>query len=132
VGAAPCYAIREGDWKATMKIRRRDILQFAAAAPALSILPSVAGAQDWPTRVVRLLVGFPPGGGADAAARLVANRLSKIWGRQVIVENKPGAGGNIAIDTAARANPDGYTMVLATGAHRRSTASYSDRLVMIL
>ena len=99
-----------------MKDRRRDILQFAAGGAALAILPSVARAQGWPTRVVRLLVGFPPGGGADATARILANRLSEIWGRQVIVENKPGAGGNIAMDTAAHDNPDGYTMVLAIGA----------------
>jgi tripartite-type tricarboxylate transporter receptor subunit TctC len=61
---------------------------------------------------VRLVVGFPAGGGADAAARIVASRLSDIWGQQVVIENKGGAGGNIAIDTAAHAAPDGYTMLL--------------------
>jgi tripartite-type tricarboxylate transporter receptor subunit TctC len=59
------------------------------------------------------LVGFPPGGGADAAARIVANRLSEIWDQPVVVENRAGAGGNIAIDAAAHASSDGYTMVLA-------------------
>lgn len=58
-------------------------------------------------------MGFPPGGGADAAARIVANRLSEIWDQPVVVENRAGAGGNIAIDAAAHASSDGYTMVLA-------------------
>jgi tripartite-type tricarboxylate transporter receptor subunit TctC len=63
--------------------------------------------------VVRIIVGFPPGGGADAAARIAAARLSEIWGQQVIVENKGGAGGNIAHDTAAHAAPDGYTILFS-------------------
>jgi tripartite-type tricarboxylate transporter receptor subunit TctC len=73
----------------------------------------MASAQAWPTRVVRLIVGFPPGGGADAAARIAAARLSEIWGQQVIVENKGGAGGNIAHDAAAHAAPDGYTILFS-------------------
>jgi tripartite-type tricarboxylate transporter receptor subunit TctC len=76
----------------------------------------MAQAQGWPSRVVRLVVGFPPGGGADSASRILANRLSEIWGQQVVVENKGGAGGNLGLDTVAHANPDGYTMGLATGA----------------
>jgi tripartite-type tricarboxylate transporter receptor subunit TctC len=63
--------------------------------------------------VVRIIVGFPPGGGADAAARIAAARLSEIWGQQVIVENKGGAGGNIAHDTAAHAAADGYTILFS-------------------
>ena len=63
--------------------------------------------------MVRLIVGFPPGGGADSAARIAAGRLSEIWGQQVVVENKGGAGGNIAHDTAAHAAPDGYTMLFS-------------------
>jgi tripartite-type tricarboxylate transporter receptor subunit TctC len=62
------------------------------------------------------LVGFPPGGGADVAGRIVANRLSEVWRQQVVIENKPGAGGNLAIGVAAHANADGYTMVLVPGA----------------
>ena len=68
---------------------------------------------SWPTRVVRIIVGFPPGGGADATARIAAARLSEIWGQQVIVENKGGAGGNIAHDAAAHAAPDGYTILFS-------------------
>ena len=82
----------------------------------LGSLPSTARAQIYPTRPVRLLVGFPPGGGSDVGARIIANRLSEVWGQQVIVENKPGAGGHLAIDVAAHANPDGYTMIWVGGA----------------
>jgi tripartite-type tricarboxylate transporter receptor subunit TctC len=94
-----------------MKLPRRTFLQLAAGAAALPTLSRIASAQAWPTRVVRLINGFPAGGGNDAAARIVAGRLSEIWGQQVIVENKPGAAGNIAFETAARAAPDGYTMM---------------------
>ena len=82
----------------------------------MRLLPSAGHAQIYPTRPVRLLVGFPPGGGSDVGARVIANRLSEVWGQQVIVENKPGAGGHLAIDVAAHANPDGYTMIWVGGA----------------
>jgi tripartite-type tricarboxylate transporter receptor subunit TctC len=65
---------------------------------------------------VKLQVGFPPGGGMDSAGRIAANRLSDIWGQQVIVENRPGAGGRIAMDALAHAPPDGYTMLITAGA----------------
>ena len=82
----------------------------------LASVPSAGHAQIYPTRPVRLLVGFPPGGGSDVGARIIANRLSEVWGQQVIVENKPGAGAHLAIDVAAHANPDGYTMIWVGGA----------------
>ena len=96
-----------------MRLPRRQFLRFGAAAAAVPALPRLASAQVWPNRVVRLIVGFPPGGGADSAARIAAGRLSEIWGQQVVVENKGGAGGNIAHDTAAHAAPDGYTMLFS-------------------
>ena len=96
-----------------MRLPRRQFLRFGAAAVAAPALPRLASAQAWPNRVVRLIVGFPPGGGADSAARIAAGRLSEIWGQQVVVENKGGAGGNIAHDTAAHAAPDGYTMLFS-------------------
>ena len=96
-----------------LHMKRRTFLHLAAGAAALPVISGRVVAQVWPARVVRVLVGFPPGGGADAAARIVANRLSEIWGHPVVVENRGGAGGNIAIDAAAHSNPDGYTMVLA-------------------
>jgi tripartite-type tricarboxylate transporter receptor subunit TctC len=96
-----------------MKLPRREFLRLGTAALATPALPRMASAQAWPTRVVRIIVGFPPGGGADATARIAAARLSEIWGQQVIVENKGGAGGNIAHDAAAHAAPDGYTILFS-------------------
>jgi tripartite-type tricarboxylate transporter receptor subunit TctC len=96
-----------------MRFPRREFLRLGAAAVAAPALPRLASAQVWPNRVVRLIVGFPPGGGADSAARIAAGRLSELWGQQVVVENKGGAGGNIAHDTAALAAPDGYTMLFS-------------------
>src|SRR5262249_4928703 len=68
---------------------------------------------NWPNRFVRLIVPFPPGGGADAIARIVSARLSETWGQQVVIENRGGASGNIAAEAAARSAPDGYTIFLA-------------------
>src|ERR1044072_8761846 len=97
-----------------MTFPRRDFLKLGAAALAAPAVSRSAFAQSaWPNRGVRIVVGFPPGGGADSAARIAAARLSELWGQQVIVENKGGAGGNIAHDTAAHAAPDGYTMLFS-------------------
>jgi len=97
-----------------MDISRRRILQLAGAAAIGSYSP-VAFAQTYPNRVVRLLVGFPPGGGADLATRVVSEGLSDKWKQQAIVENKPGAGARLAMDTATKAAPDGYTLLVAPG-----------------
>jgi tripartite-type tricarboxylate transporter receptor subunit TctC len=98
-------------------------LQFAGAAAlapfGVSPWPRAARADtgsDWPSRIVKLEVGFPPGGGMDSAGRIVANRLSELIGQQVIVENRAGAGGRIALDALAHAPPDGYTMLISAGA----------------
>jgi tripartite-type tricarboxylate transporter receptor subunit TctC len=97
-----------------MDIPRRRFLQLTGAA-ALAPFAQVARADTFPSRVVKLVVGFPPGGGADLASRIVANRLSEIWSQQVIVENRPGAGARLALDAVAHAAADGYTMLLAPG-----------------
>jgi tripartite-type tricarboxylate transporter receptor subunit TctC len=97
-----------------MDIPRRRFLQLTGAA-ALAPFAQVARADTCPSRVVKLVVGFPPGGGADLASRIVANRLSEIWSQQVIVENRPGAGARLALDAVAHAAADGYTMLLAPG-----------------
>jgi tripartite-type tricarboxylate transporter receptor subunit TctC len=97
-----------------MEVSRRRILQFAGAAAMGSYAPA-AFAQDYPNRVVRLLVGFPPGGGADLATRVVSEGLSDRWKQQAIVENKPGAGARLAMDAATKAAPDGYTLLVAPG-----------------
>jgi tripartite-type tricarboxylate transporter receptor subunit TctC len=97
-----------------MESSRRRILQLAGAAVfAPWALP--ARADTYPSRVVKLTVGFPPGGGADLASRIVAGGLTDLWNQQVIVENKPGAGARLALDAVAHAAPDGYTMLLAPG-----------------
>ena len=73
-----------------------------------------ARAQGWPRRVVRLVVPFPAGGGTDAVARILANRLSALWGQQMVIENKGGAGSNIGAEAVARADPDGYSVLIGS------------------
>ena len=70
--------------------------------------------QAWPNRYVRLVVPFRPGGGTDAVARILANRLSEVWGHQMVIENKGGAGGNLGAEAVARADPDGYTVLVGS------------------
>ena len=105
-----------------MSIDRRKLLRTGTAAGLLSALPAPVRAQTqtqapWPTRFVRLIVPFAAGGANEAFARNLAARLSEIWGQQVVIENKPGAGGNIGADAAARAEPDGHTMLIASFPH---------------
>lgn len=97
-----------------MTFARRRFLQLSGAA-GLSVLGRPALADTYPSHVVKVLVGFPPGGGADLATRIVVQGLAESWKQQVIVENRPGAGARIALDTAAHAAPDGYTLLLAPG-----------------
>jgi tripartite-type tricarboxylate transporter receptor subunit TctC len=97
-----------------MITRRRLIRSAAATMVAPGLLGRPAAAQTWPSRFVRLLVPLAPGGPTDFAARLIAEPLSRIWGQQVVIENKPGAGGNLAAEVVARSEPDGYTMLYGT------------------
>jgi tripartite-type tricarboxylate transporter receptor subunit TctC len=97
-----------------MDVTRRRLLQCAGTAVVAQAAPA-ARADTWPNSVVKLEIGFPPGGGMDAAGRIIANRLSEVWGQQVIIENRGGAGGRIAVDATAHAPPDGYTMLAAPG-----------------
>ena len=92
--------------------RRNFVGLTAAAVAAPSILASRARAADWPTKPVRIVVPFTPGGSTDITARLVGNRLQEVWGQSVVIENKPGAGGNIASDMVAHSDPDGYTIFI--------------------
>jgi len=94
-------------------IARRTLLKISAASLVASALASRGRAQAWPSRPVRLVVPYPAGGGADAIARIVSGRLGEIWGQQVVIENRGGAGGNIASDNVAHSAPDGYTLYLA-------------------
>jgi tripartite-type tricarboxylate transporter receptor subunit TctC len=92
--------------------RRRFVGLTAAAIAAPSILASRALSANWPLRMVRIVVPFPPGGSTDITARLVGNRLQEVWGQTVVIENKPGAGGNIASEMVAHSDPDGYTVFI--------------------
>jgi len=103
------------------KINRRHTIRLAAASALAAGFPALARgqtqnpAQNWPQRFVRLVVPFTSGGGIDTIGRIVGARLSEIWGQQVVVENKPGAGGNIASEFVARSDPDGLTMYITAG-----------------
>ena len=85
------------------------------AAVAAAVLPATASAADaWPTKPIRMIVGFAPGGGTDTTARPIAQKLGDALGQQVIVDNRPGAAGNIATEIVTKANPDGYTIIMGT------------------
>jgi tripartite-type tricarboxylate transporter receptor subunit TctC len=92
--------------------RRRLIGLVAATIAAPSVRPSRAAGVDWPLKSVRVVVPFTPGGSTDTTARLVGNRLQEVWGQSVVIENKPGAGGNIASEMVAHSDPDGYTIFI--------------------
>ena len=94
--------------------RRRFVGVAAASVAAPSILVSRASrAADWPIKPVRIVVPFAPAGSTDITARLVGIRLQEVWGQSVVIENKPGAGGNIAADMVAHLDPDGYTILIS-------------------
>jgi tripartite-type tricarboxylate transporter receptor subunit TctC len=96
-------------------ITRRHLVGITAAATlgrGLSSRTALAQTPAWPSRIVRLVVPFTPGGGIDGVGRIIGARLSEMWGQQVVVENKPGAGGNIASELVARSAPDGHTMYI--------------------
>jgi tripartite-type tricarboxylate transporter receptor subunit TctC len=97
-----------------MTLNRRTLLHVAAAAGALPALPAVARAQTYPSRPVRIIVGFAPSGAADILARLIAQRLTDRLGQAFVVENRPGAAMNIATGLVAKAAPDGYTLLNVT------------------
>jgi tripartite-type tricarboxylate transporter receptor subunit TctC len=96
---------------------------FLVALAAAALIPLPAAAQ-YPAKPVRLLVGFTPGGGVDIIARLVAQKLGERWDKPVVVDNRPGAAGNIAADMVARSAPDGYTLLVAFSSHASNPALY--------
>src|SRR5436190_18474207 len=100
-----------------MNLPRRNFLHLAAGAVALPAVSRIAWAQAYPTRPVRLIVPFAPGGQNDIIARIIGQWLSERLGQQFIVENRPGAATNIGTEAVVRAPPDGYTLLLAATAN---------------
>jgi tripartite-type tricarboxylate transporter receptor subunit TctC len=110
-----------------MRASRRAVLQLVGAtAAAFSVWPRRAAALDYPTRPVRLIVGLPAGGTPDIYARLIADRLSERLGQPFVVENRPGASGNIATEMVVRAPPDGYTLLMVIAPNVINPALYPD------
>ena len=107
-------------------LQRRQFLRLAAGVAALPALSRVADAQAYPSRPVRLLVGFAPGGGTDVMARLIQPVLSERLGQQVVIENRPGAGTNIATEAVINATPDGYTLLACSLANAGNATLYTD------
>src|ERR1700716_2594411 len=95
-----------------MKVPRRRFLQFAAGAAALPAVSKIAGAQAYPTRSLRMIIGYPPGGSADITARLAGQWLSERLGQPVVVESRPGAATNLAPEAVVRAPPPGLHLPL--------------------
>src|SRR6476660_4115263 len=110
-----------------MKLPRRQFLHLAATAVALPAFSCIARAQAYPARPVRIIVGFAPGGGMDIMARLIGQWLSERFGQQFVIENRPGAGGNIGTEAAVRAPADGYTLLLV-GTTQAINATLYDKL----
>src|SRR5438445_4595011 len=95
-----------------MKLVRREFLRSAAGAAVLPALPRIAFAQAYPSRPVRIVVGTAAGGGPDIIARLLGQRLSEQLGQQFLIDNRPGASGNIGTEAVVKAQPDGYTLLM--------------------
>ena len=107
-----------------MMLARRQFLRLAGGMAGLPLFSRVAMAESYPVRPARVICGFPPGGISDTYARLIAQWLSQQLGQQFIVENRPGAGGNLAAEAVAKAAPDGYTLLLTTSADAWNATLY--------
>ena len=107
-----------------MNLPRRRFLHLAAGAAALPAMSRIASAQAYPTRPVRIIVGFAPSGATDIMARLIGQWLSERLGQQFIVENRPGAASNIATEAVVNAPPDGYTLLVATSVNAINATLY--------
>ena len=110
-----------------MKLPRRNFLQLAACAAALRAVSRIARAQAYPTRPVRIVVGFTAGGAGDITARLIGQWLSERLGQQFVIDNRPGGGTNIGTEAVVRASPDGYTLLIV-GTAQAINATLYDKL----
>ena len=109
-----------------MKLPRRKFLHLAAGAAALPAVSRIAGAESYPSRPVRIVVGFPAGLAPDVVARLVAQPLSERLGQPVVIENRPGAGSNIGTEVVVRAPPDGHTLLMAVSTNTMNVTLYDN------
>src|SRR5262249_546129 len=137
-GSARDEAPDTGKWQPTrrdirpervvqMKLpHRRRFLHLAPSAAALPAVSGIAWPQAYPTRPVRIIAGFPPAGFTDTTARLIGQWLSERLGQQFFIENRPGAGGNIAAEAVVRSPPDGYTLLVANDANAYSATLYDN------
>lgn len=105
----------------------RSALLLVAGALALAAAPALSAEQRYPTKPIRLVVPFAPGGGTDTQARAIAQRLSQSLGQTVVVDNRPGAGGSIGAEIVVRAEPDGYTLIMVSGSYGANAALYKLR-----
>jgi tripartite-type tricarboxylate transporter receptor subunit TctC len=105
-------------------IRRRELITAIGSAATWPFVATPALAQGWPARSVRVVVPYAPGGSTDTVARITADRLSRTWGQQVVIENKPGAGTNLAAAAVANSDPDGYTIFIGTSSLATSRVLY--------
>src|ERR1700719_2104063 len=110
-----------------MKLARRQFLHLAAGAATLPAISRIASAQSYPTRPVRIVVGFTAGGSTDIGARLIGQWLQERLGQSFVIENRPGAGTNIATESVVRAPPDGYTLLMV-GRSSAVNATLYDKL----
>src|ERR1041385_7557261 len=109
-----------------MEFARREFLHIAAGAAALTAAPRFASAQSYPAKPVRWIVGFAPGGGNDIVARLMGQWLTERLGQPFVIENRPGAGTNLATEAVINAAPDGYTLLLAGLPNASNATLYSN------
>src|SRR5215471_7651337 len=109
-----------------MKLPRRQLLHLAAGAAALPALSQIARVQAYPSRPVRMIIGFPAGAGGDIVARLMGQWLSDRLGQPVIIENRPGAGASLGAESVVRAAPDGYTLLLCSSADAINATIYDN------
>src|SRR5215467_10112181 len=100
--------------KSLMELARRTFLHLAAGAAALPAASRAVWAQNWPSRPVHIVAGFTPGGGVDITARLLGQWLAQRLGQSFVIDNRPGAGGNLGTEAVVNAPPDGYTLLLAS------------------